>query len=274
MRLGLVVEGSHVFHQRTKVELLEQLWATEVPRVTGSVRPVRVIGMSKGSLAAMKLRESSFRRSSSLAEPLDALIERFLEQGGIDCLVVVWDLLPPWDRSEPTCRWTETLAFYEGLALSTVLRDPFRSFAEQRFQELRRRVRPDARRELPKLVKGAIYGVCIDPLFESVFMDERAMKRSLGVVGKRMQGWPGGWEVTNSKASDVVAEALDAARDAAPTSPLFRRNRQPYETSKTEWAIHFLQSGDFHATVRQHPLGVRLAEIGSTVRSRRKRDSA
>jgi hypothetical protein len=114
MRLGLVVEGSHLFHQRTRVELLEQLWGTEIPRVTCSPRPVRVIGMSKASLVAMQLRESNFRRSSSLAEPLDALIERVLEQGGIDCLVVVWDLVPPWDRSEKTCRWTETLAFYEG----------------------------------------------------------------------------------------------------------------------------------------------------------------
>jgi hypothetical protein len=262
VRLGLVVEGSHLYHKRTQADLLEQLWSKEINRVARSAKPVRVFGISKGSLAAMKLKQTNLRRTTAIAEPLDAVLERLRQSHNIDCFVVVWDLVPPWDKQVEMCRWTETLAFYEGLALSETLDRTFRDFAAGRFGEMSRRATPKARRNTPRLVRGAVLAICVEPLFESIFMDERAMKVSLGVIGKRTRGWPGGWEQRNPNASDVIGAAVDVARDTKPAPQVFRRIPQGYETQKTEWGIYFLQSRAFDESLRRHPLSVRLAEIG------------
>src|SRR5262249_28069318 len=137
----------------------------------------------------------------------------------------------------------------------------FREFAERRFNEMRNRPEPRARPSLPELRPGGVIAVCIEPVFESIFMDERAMRKALGLHGTRTKGWPSGWSVQNVHANDVVGAAVDAARDAGTGNALFRRIRQGYETQKTEWGIHFLQSGAFTAAIKCHPLGKRLAEI-------------
>ena len=261
MRLGLVVEGSHLYHKRTQVDLLEQLWSKEIPRAVGCATPAKVFGISKGSLAAMTLKKTALRRTTAIAEPLDAVLERVRVTHNIDCFVVVWDLVPPWDKQAQMCRWTETLGFYEGLSLSDTLDARFRDFAAARFNEMRQRVAPSAREQVPKLVRGGVLAVCVEPLFESVFMDERAMKGSLGIARKHAKGWPAGWDSGNANASEVIGAAVDAGRDAKPPSLVFRRIRQGYETLKTEWGIHFIQSRAFDNSLRRHPLGKRLAEI-------------
>jgi hypothetical protein len=261
MRLGLVVEGSHLYHKRTQADLLEQLWSKEIPRVIGCVTPTKVFGITKGSLAAMRLKKVKFRRTTATREPLDAILERERLAHNIDCFVVVWDLVPPWDKQAQLCRWNETLGLYEGLSLSETLDERFRSFAAARFTEMSQRAQPGARTHAPKLVRGAVLGVCVDPLFESVFMDERAMKKALGISGKRARGWPPGWDDGNATASEIIGAAVDAGRDIMPPGPIFRKIRQGYETLKTECGIHFVQSGAFDNTLRRHPLGTRLAEI-------------
>ena len=261
LRLAFVVEGSHVPQNRTGTDLLEQLWRQEIPRATGCVRPDRVFGIHKGSIAAMRLKKVALRRTTSIAEPLDDILERLRKSHQIDCFVVVWDLVPPWDRAAATCRWNETLGLFEGLSLSKSLDEPFRHYAATRFQEMSNRNSPRNRPRLPTIVRGAILAVCVDPLFESIFMNETAMRQSLGIRGTRVDRWPAKWEAWDRNASNVVASAVDAARGAAPNRPVFRGIRQVYDTLKSEWGVHFLQSGYFDTELRRHPLAKRLAEF-------------
>jgi hypothetical protein len=261
MRIGLVVEGSHVFHSRTRVDLLEQLWSQEIPRAVHCLRPAKVFGISKGSIAAMRLNRTALRRTTSIAEPLDHILERLRRVHRIDCFVVAWDLVPPWDKQAPLCRWNETLGLYEGLSLSNALDRPFRDFAAARFREMSGRRSPNRRHATPRLEAGSVMAVCMEPLFEAVFMDEHAMRRSLGVTGRRTRGWPSGWDHENVRASEIVEAAVDAARNLTPMPPVFRKIRQGYETLKTEWGIHFVQSRAFDKSLANHPVGKRLAEI-------------
>jgi len=250
-----------VYHTRTREDLLERLWGREIQRVVGFEPPAKVFGISKGSLAAMKLQHTPLRKTTSIAEPLDAVLERLRKEHSIECFVVSWDLIPPWDKEAKVCRWNETIGLYEGLSLSRTLDSRFREFATIRFNEMRQRARPSSRQSAPQLLSGGVFAVCAEPLFESVFMNEREMKRSLGISGKRIRGWPSGWDRANVRASEVIGAAVDAAREAAPSSPVFRRIRQGYETLKTEWGIHFVGSGAFDQSLRRHPLGQRLAEV-------------
>jgi hypothetical protein len=250
-----------VYHNRTNVDLLEHLWSQEIPRAVGCLTPAKVFGISKGSLAAMRLKSVHLKRTTAISEPLDLVLERLRRAHNIDCFVVAWDLVPPWDKEAPVCRWNETLGLYEGLSTSNALDERFRDFATTRLREMRRRGRPDARSVVPQLVPGSVVAVCMEPLFESVFMDERAMRRCLGIVGRRTKGWPSGWERENVRASEVIEAAVDAARHTVPLPPVFRRIRQGYETLKTEWGIYFVQSRAFHRSLVHHPLGRRLAEI-------------
>ena len=219
MRLGLVVEGSQVFHARTKHDLLTELWRTHLSRAIGYVQPDRVFGINKGSIAAMQLKDIKFRRTTSIAEPLDQILERHRKMHNIECFLVAWDLIPPWDRQAKVCRWDETKAFYEGLSRSDVLDPRFRAFASNRFAELHARTNPRQRSGPPRLEPGGVLAVCMDPIFESGFMSEKAMKKCLGVVGRRMPGWPTGWDSRNINAEKVVEAAVDAAREAFPNSP-------------------------------------------------------
>jgi hypothetical protein len=101
----------------------------------------------------------------------------------------------------------------------------------------------------------------MDPIFESGFMDERAMKRCLGVVGRRLRGWPGDWDPATTQADGVIAAAIDSARQALPGAALFRQIRGGYRTLKTEWGIALARSQCFDRRLRASGFGDRLAEI-------------
>jgi hypothetical protein len=261
IRLAYVVEGSHVYHNRTGADLLVQLWRDEIPRAIGCPCPDAVFGINKGSVAALRLRQMKFKRTTSIAEPLDDILERHRKTAGIDCFVVIWDLVPPWDKQLAPCRWNETLALYEGLSLSKSLAQPFRQYAERRFAEMTQRTQANARARVPRLARGTILPVCVKPLFESVFIDEDAMRRCLGVRSRRVRDWPARWQPEDPKASDVIASAVDAAGRSGPNRALFNRIGFDYETRKTEWGIHFLHSGLFDETLRAHSFGKRLGEL-------------
>ena len=242
------------------MDLLEILWKTAISESFGGVIPNKVFGISKGNIAAMRLRESPLRRTTSIAEPLDALLERHRRENNIDCFVVAWDLVPPWDKEASICRWNEVLAFYEGLAISTSLDQQFKDCARQRFQEMDARDRPNARLAPPILERGSIIAACADPIFESIFMNERAMRKCLGVSGVRVKGWPSGWHKDNRNAPHVVEAAVAAARKVS-SAKVFKQIGQDYETLKTEWGIHFFQSSQFARHIVNHPFARRFREI-------------
>lgn len=264
MRLAYVVEGSQVFDHRGR-ELLNVLWREEIAAKVGHLSPQIVLGINKGSIASMRLAQTALKRTTSIAEPLDLILERFRVNHNIDCFVVVWDLLPPWDRDAGLCRWTETLGFYEGLSLSGSLDGAFRECAGRRYLEMRGRQEPGLRGSIPRLERGAIIAVCVEPLFESVFMDQGAMKACLGLRNIRVKGWPRGWSQDNRNACGVIADAVDAARETRPRDAVYRKIRDGYETLKTEWGIHFLKSGCFDQTLGAHQLGRRLGELRAVV---------
>jgi hypothetical protein len=261
MRLALVVEGSQVFHARTQHDLLAELWQTAIPGAIGCVQPDCVFGINKGSIAAMRLKDTKLRRTTSISEPLDQILERHRRVHRIDCFLVVWDLIPPWDRQAKACRWDETKAFYEGLSLSAVLDAQFCTFAKKRFAELRARAHAGQRLTPPRLAPAAVFAVCMDPIFESGFMNEKAMKKCLGVSGRRTAGWPTGWDPKNVNAEKVVEAAVDAARESFPNSPLCRKIRDGYAVLKTEWGLYFAKSSLFDQTLRTSGYGHRLAEL-------------
>lgn len=269
MRTALVVEGSHQPHRRTNEDLLRKLWAHVVPEALGCFQPGLVFGINKGCVAAMQLRDVNLKRTTSSAEQLDYVLERLRRVHDIDCFVVAWDLLPPWDKTVAACRWQETLAFYEGLSLSEALHEPFRESSRLRFSELSQRSEPSQRPGVPSLEPGAVIAVCMDPVFEACLLDERAMRKSLEILNKRVPFWPGQWASSASVADKLVGKAIHAAREvsrsAKRTQPalkkLFNRLPGPYEISKTEWGIYLLESGNFDETLKSSGFGKRLVEL-------------
>ncbi|MFN7920323.1 MAG: hypothetical protein U0Q16_09510 [Bryobacteraceae bacterium] len=211
----------------------------------------------------MRLKSSKLKKTTSIAEPLDSVLERHRRSQGLDCFIIVWDLVPPWDPDARPCRWQETLLLFEGLAGSECLERRFRDFAEQRLAELRARPNPGNRRAAPVLTAGAIVAACIEPVFESIFMNEQAMRKSLNVAGSKVRDWPSSslWDPLAPRAADTVAQAVDAARATKSARKLFKRLRSDYTTGKTTWGIHFLKSGFFDSFIGKHPFGRRLSEI-------------
>lgn len=261
MRYAIIVEGTqNVCHPRTKLDLFKDLWQVRIPCVFGLPEPAFVLGINKGSIAAMRLRESRLRRTTSIAEPLDVLVERCRQSNGIDSFLVLWDLLPPWDREAGICRWNETLAFYEGLSLSKVLPQLFRDAAKAKLIDLKKRS-PAGRHFPPRLCHGGILAICMDPIFESCLMDEKSMRRCLGVDNRRTPHWPADWNPKNRNAERVISDAIDVARAVNPNAKVFRRVRGRYEIQKTEWGLYFIQSGMFNSSLRKCQFGQRLCSI-------------
>jgi hypothetical protein len=261
LRVGLIVEGSHSSHQRTGIDLLKQLWGVELARAIGFEAPAFVFGFNKGNIASMQLPEGALRRTTSMKEPLDAMIERLRRAFQIECFLVVFDLSPPWDKQHRDCRWKETLAFYQGLSLSQHLDIRFQEKAAQRFLEMSQRTIPSQRICVPKLEVGSIIAVCMEPLFESGLLDEKAMRKCLKLEKKRTVGWPNNWDPNNNQAGEVIAKAVDIARKVGFKNKELKRFRNGYNILKTEWGIFFVKSKLFDQALKGSGFGKRLLEI-------------
>lgn len=179
LKVALFAEGSgESSPSRREAGALSRIWGEVLPRELGCTSQVRVFPFSKRDLVA--LDRSKPQPTGSI--PLDVFMaaklagpERF------DAALVAWDLQPPWDPQGLRCRWQETLDLYRFLGQSAALPGPWSAQARARHQELRARPTPAARARPHRLARHEIAVVCMDPMFESILLDEPGIFAALGL---------------------------------------------------------------------------------------------
>jgi hypothetical protein len=204
---------------------------------------------------------------SGSSEPLDALITRMLCRQPFDLALVAWDLFPAWNPEGNYCRWQETLDLYRFLAASRELPQIWKEQAVRRYESLARRSSPRQRQSPPPLEPGMVLPVCMEPMFESLLVqDEAAVKRALGIQG-RIQGWPSqGWGKGALRPDEkVLAPAIQALRRIRPKRPVVAKVRGDMETNKDGWGEYILRQmladNEARQSVLGHPLSKRLQEL-------------
>ncbi len=203
---------------------------------------------------------------STMREPIDEMLDRAIRTRGIEAAVVAWDLRPKWNGHVDNCRWTETLALYEGLAASKHLPPMWIASASRRLDELRSRSRPSARSQLPKLEPHSVLPLCMDLEFESILSDEAGVRQALGVAGRPIRGWPKRWGARSARPDkELLSPAIAAIRRASPRPDSARTVRRDWATGKNDWALYILQQfaddAGMRELVRRHVIVQRLAEV-------------
>jgi hypothetical protein len=256
LRLVLFVEG-------TSGPPLDELWRNEIPALLSLPPFERVVGFSKHNLVAMSNANIGLKhKTSTVSVGLDELIARELRTKPFDCAIVAWDLVPAWDSGSDAsaCRWEDTLLLYEGLSRSNSLPVAWRERAEQRFKQLKARAIPSHRTSVPRPAPNTVLGVCMEPEFEGMLLDESGVKTVLGLKGKVHQ-WPNTWERQREpRPSETLAKAIEAAKRVQPKPPVFRKIRLPLREAKHEWARLFIKgsTGGFRDRLLSHPVSQRL----------------
>lgn len=268
MRVALFVEGSHSPCPPRRMAPLLEIWCKHLPRLVGVKAPDIVIPISKKTIVAM---DPANPPMSGAGEALDQLMARVLSKAHFDAAVVAWDLEPQWGGPGAHCRWNETLQFYELLGESKELPSPWPENASRRWEELRNRPHPSARKALPRLAHGDVLALCMDPMFESLLtMDEGLFKAALGVsrASQRLKGWPrSGWGDPSFPKPDVelFGPALRSARSVVPTPAAFKQVRGDMRTNKDGWGEFILRqlasSEGGCTTLQRHPIARRFAEV-------------
>jgi hypothetical protein len=265
LRIALFVEGSTAPPPpRGQERPLERIWNGNL-RSALDLRPFAlIVPISKRHLVAMDPRNPPM---SGAGEPLDALMARMLRRAPFDAAVIAWDLVPAWNPEGAFCRWQETLDLYRFLAASTELPDLWRRKAAERYESLSRRPAPSRRAGPPSLEPGMVLPVCMDPMFESLLVqDEAAVKRAVGVRG-RIQGWPSkGWGTSLRRPDqDLLAPAIGSLTRMRPRPPVLRTVRGDMRTNKDGWGEYLLRrllaDGEARETLLAHPLCLRLREL-------------
>jgi hypothetical protein len=268
LKLALFAEG-------TADPSLDKLWGDEIPRFLGLAPFDRVIGFSKHHMVAMSNANMNLKHSTSTTSVgLDIILAQELQRKEFDCAVVAWDLVPAWDSgSDATaCRWHDTLLLYEGLARSRALPTLWRQQASERLRELTSRAKPSDRKAFPHPAPGMVLGLCMEPEFEGLLLDETGIKAALGIKGKRLpRRWPTTWKhVSAPRPSETLAKAIEAARSMQPRPPVFRKVRQSLREAKHEWGRLLLSNAtpEFRSKILAHPVSERLLLLLASVSPR------
>jgi hypothetical protein len=121
--------------------------------------------------------------------PLSILLADAIEHEAPDAILLVWDLLPPWDPEANACRWDDCLNALRGIAAETELSGEWRSAASRLLKDYESREKPRISRDV-SLKPGSIELVCVEQEIETLFLlNEREIRRILGVKGKAVD-WP------------------------------------------------------------------------------------
>lgn len=265
LRVALFVEGGeNTLPARSPRSSLEQIWNEALPAALNLRKFSVVVPISKKHLVAL---DPSNPPMSGAGEALDQLMGRVLARTPFDAAVIAWDLVPAWNPEDSYCRWEETLNLYRFLSQRESLPPPWRMQAEQRLQELENRSAPSARMRPPQLKRHAILGLCMDPMFEGLLVqDEAAAKWALGLKGN-VSAWPSsGWADPRERHPDsnILAPAVLAAQSAK--SKVLVGVRGAWRMNKDgfgEFLLRRLLADDVaRPKLLAHPLSKRLAEIG------------
>lgn len=264
LRVALFVEGGErPLPPRQTRSALELMWNEHLPGALGLRAFSSVIPISKKHLVAMDPANPAM---SGAGEALDALMVRTMNRSPFDAAVVAWDLVPAWNTEAGYCRWQETLDLYCHLSRREILPAPWRQQAGSRLQELQGRPVPSARLRPAKLERHQVLPLCMDPVFESLLLqDEAAVKRALGLKGK-VPRWPDSWGDRSEKRPDekLLAPAVFAAQSTKPMPAIISGVRGSLRTNKDGWGEFLLRRllAEDKDHVVGHPIARRLAEIG------------
>lgn len=265
LRTALFVEGSFGIPNRALVAPHRALWCETIAPLLGLPPPDEVVPIGKTHLANMRRNDPALQTAgrpaiSGNGETLDQLMARELATHTFDVAVVAWDLVPRLNHLAETCRWLETKELYRLLALG-VLPEPWTGKARARFDELEARgEQAGARTQLPAIEPGAVLAVCMEPMFEGLFVDERALRRALKMVGVSTRHWPRRWDPRRLD-KELIGPAIAAARAAKIKLPV----RGDFQVSKDEWGAYLFRemlTDPEHGTqFKEHALIRRLREV-------------
>jgi hypothetical protein len=239
---------------------LDRIWNEHLGRMVGSEPFAPIVPISKKDLIAMDPRVPRAPGS----EPLDMKLVRAGAGSEFDAAIVAWDLQPQWNGMESFCRWNETLRFYELLGASRVLPDAWRRSAVARRDDYASRPHPGSRPRPPRLERGAVFPLCMDPEFESLLTaDEAALKRALAVTD-RIHDWPTAWRDRGMRQPGDLL--LGKAIEALPRQNAARRVvRGGWRQRKNEWGEYVLRrliaSPGGRDRIAAHPIVARLREL-------------
>lgn len=266
LKVALFAEGSgESSPSRREAGALSRIWGEVLPRELGCTSQVRVFPFSKRDLVA--LDRSKPQPTGSI--PLDVFMaaklagpERF------DAALVAWDLQPPWDPQGLRCRWQETLDLYRFLGQSAALPGPWRTRAQARHHDLLARPTPAARARPHRLARHEIAVVCMDPMFESILLDEPGIFAALGLP-RRPPPWPKAkeWKARGLRTPDqsVLKPAIAAAQASKLRARIVDQIGGDLKTCKNEWGAYLLESLLASAATRRRclarPLPRRLGEV-------------
>jgi hypothetical protein len=266
LRVALFVEGSDAPVPKHKQQPLHAIWNDCFGEALGLHRFNPIVPISKTHLVAM---DPGNPPMSGAGEAFDSLLARMLRFHHFDLAVIAWDLVPAWNPTGSFCRWEETLKLYRFLAASNVLPEAWKEQAVKRYEELSRRKNPGDRNHPPTLRPGMVLPVCMEPMFESVLVqDEAAVKRALGIQGRSIAGWPGQrWGDLRERRPDesILAPAIRAVSRVRPKIQACRVVRGDMKTNKNGWGEYLLRRMLNDQLVRSrlldHPISKRLAEL-------------
>ncbi len=265
LKVALFVEGGpSPPPPRATQSALESIWNEVLPGALGLRAFSMVVPISKKHLVAM---DPSNPPMSGAGEGLDQLMGRTLKRSPFDAAVIAWDLVPAWNPEETYCRWQETLDLYRYLSERDGLPSEWSAQAKRRLSELNGRAKPSARLRPPQLQRHSVLALCMDPMFETLLIqDEKAAKRAFGLSGN-IPGWPqAGWGDLRGRHPDldVLAPAVQAAQSMKPRR--IAGVRGSLRTNKDGWGAfllrQFLADADVGPRVLSHPLAKRLREVG------------
>ncbi len=263
LRVVLFVEGSE--YPCVRSDPLERLWNGTLASALSFPPFHKIHPISKKHLVSMN---PELPRPVGAGESFDQILVRKLNQDPFDAALVAWDLVPAWGPASEYCRWNETVALYRFLAQSRVLPDLWREKAQRRFRELAARAQPGARLGPPILEHGMILPVCMEPMFESLLVqDERSVKRALG-LRKTPRDWPTrGWGDPHERQPDqrVLAPAILSVQRMRPAPRYVSQVRGDMKTNKDGWDEYILrrliEDPQGRNIIVNHPLSLRLKEL-------------
>jgi hypothetical protein len=208
MRVLLCVEGSRGTANRRAVSGLDELWVQVIGRTLGPRHDIRLLPTSKRDYVAM---DTPAIRPGT---PLSILLADAIEHEAPDAILLVWDLLPPWDPGAKACRWDDCLNALRGIVAETELSAVWRSAVSRLLQDYEGREEPRVGRGV-SLKPMSIELICVEQEIETLFLlNEREIRRILGVQGKAVD-WPR-WPQKPMRERDPKGILAKAVRAASP----------------------------------------------------------
>ena len=257
MRALICVEGSTGPAIARLGEAFERLWCEVIGRALGPRHELSVLPISKANIVA-----GEGGNIVSGHAPFQILLADAIAKFSPDAVLIVWDLLPPWDSDATPCRWDEMLRLLDGIARDEAIPDKWQAAARAQAEEYRRRVKPRASRGRP-IGPNSVELACMQMEFETLFlMDEAELKRALGLAGRKVKGWPPFPKrpLSERKPKDVLAKAvLHASEDVR------NKVRGDLRTNLHGWEAKILEtllsSQHGRKALERHPGWKRLMQL-------------